>query len=414
MKNKRIIRAIAIFMALLMVFSVIYGVVSSLTQSASAAVTQGQIDELKRQAGELDKKKQTVQSELNSLKYDQMSNLAKKEVLDERISLTEEEIVNIGDQINIYDRLINEKASEVVRAQGREDAQLAAYRERIRAMEEYGAISYIAVVFDASSFSDLLARIDFVDAIMRADEDTYRKLQTARMETTSAKEELEESKLDQEEERERMKLKEVELEEQLRQAEAVIAALEDSIETSAAHYQEISAEREKLQKSINEKVEELRRQEEARARSGGSNVVGTGQLIWPSAASSTVTSRFGSRYHPIYRYYRMHDGVDIGASYGTSIYAADSGTVVTSAYSSSYGNYVVLSHGNGMTTLYAHMSSRKVKEGDAVSRGSVVGLVGSTGASTGPHLHFEVSVSGSRKNPLDYFRSGTYSLASDA
>jgi murein DD-endopeptidase MepM/ murein hydrolase activator NlpD len=414
MKNKRIIRAIAIFMALLMVFSVIYGVVSSLTQSASAAVTQGQIDELKRQAGELDKKKQTVQSELNSLKYDQMSNMAKKEVLDERISLTEEEIVNIGEQIDIYDRLINEKAAEVVKAQGREDDQLAAYRERIRAMEEYGAISYIAVIFDASSFSDLLARLDFVDAIMRADEDTYRKLQTARLETVAAKEALEESKLDQEEERERMTLKEAELEDQLVQAEAVIAELENSIETSTAHYQEISAEREKLQTSINEKVEELRRQEEARARTGGSSVVGTGQLIWPSAASNYVTSRFGTRYHPIYRYYRSHDGVDIGAKYGTSIYAADSGTVVTSAYSSSYGNYVVLSHGNGMTTLYAHMSSRKVKEGDTVSRGSVIGLVGSTGASTGPHLHFEVSVSGSRKDPLKYFQSGTYTLASDA
>ncbi|MDR2664708.1 MAG: peptidoglycan DD-metalloendopeptidase family protein [Oscillospiraceae bacterium] len=414
MKNKRTVRAIAIFMALLMVLSVIYGVVSSLTQVASAAVTQGQIDELKKQAGELDKKKQAVQSELNSLKYDQMSNMAKKEVLDERISLTEEEIVNIGEQINIYDRLINEKAAEVVSAQGREDSQLASYKERIRAMEEYGSISYIAVIFDASSFSDLLARLDFVDAVMRADEDTYKKLQTARMETMAAKEALEGSKRDQEDERERMKQKETELEEQLVQAVAVIAALEDSIETSAAHYQEISAERERLQKAINEKVEELRRQEEARARTGGSNVVGTGRLMWPSAASNYVTSRFGSRYHPIYRYYRMHDGIDIGAKYGTNVYAADSGTVVTSAYSSSYGNYVVLSHGNGMTTLYAHMSTRKVKEGDTVSRGSVVGLVGSTGASTGPHLHFEVSVGGSRKNPLSYFQSGTYSLAPDA
>jgi murein DD-endopeptidase MepM/ murein hydrolase activator NlpD len=413
MKNKRFARIIAIVLALLMVFSVIYGVISSLTQTASAAATQGQIDELKKQAGELDKKKQTIQSELNSLQYEQSSNLAKKSVLDERISLTEEEITNIGEQIETYGRLIEEKADEVVEAQVREDEQLALYKQRIRAMEEYGAISYIAVIFDASSFSDLLARIDFVSDIMNADENTYRRLQDARLETIAAKEALESSKLDQEAERERLVLKEEELVEQVSQAEAVIAALEDSIETSTAHYREINAEREALQETINAKVEELKRQEEARARSGGSTVVGTGQLLWPSAASNYVTSLFGTRYHPIYRYYRMHDGVDIGAKYGTSIYAADSGAVVTSAYSSSYGNYVVLSHGNGMTTLYAHMSSRKVKEGETVSRGAVVGLVGSTGASTGPHLHFEVSINGSRVDPLKYFKGG-YELAPDA
>ncbi|MDR1589414.1 MAG: peptidoglycan DD-metalloendopeptidase family protein [Oscillospiraceae bacterium] len=413
MKSKRFARIVAIVLALLMAFSIIYGVVSSLTQTAGAAATQGQIDALKKQAGELDKKKQAIQSELNSLKYEQSSNMAKKSVLDERISLTEEEITNIGEQIETYGRLIDEKAGEVVTAQQREDGQLALYKQRIRAMEEYGAISYIAVIFDASSFSDLLSRIDFVDDIMSADENTYRQLQEARFDTIAAKEALEASKLEQEQERERLNLKEAELIEQVSQAEAVIAALEESIETSTAHYQEINAEREELQASINAKVEELRRQEEAKARSGGSTVVGSGQLLWPSAASNYVTSRFGTRYHPIYKYYRMHDGVDIGAKYGTVVYAADSGTVVTSAYSSSYGNYVVLSHGNGMTTLYAHMSTRKVKDGDTVSRGSTIGLVGSTGASTGPHLHFEVSVKGSRVDPLKYF-SGGYVLASDA
>jgi murein DD-endopeptidase MepM/ murein hydrolase activator NlpD len=406
-------RVIAIFLALLMIFTVIYGVVDSLTHTASAAVTQSQIDSLKKQAGELDKKKQAVQSELNSLKYEQSSNMAKKKVLDERISLTEEEIANINEQIETYNKLIDEKAVEVIKAQTRENEQMDLYRQRIRAMEEYGAISYIAVIFDANSFSDLLARIDFVSGVMSADKTTYIKLQDARVETIAAKTAMEASKLEQEGERERLALKEIELAEQLSQAEAVIAALDDSIETSTAHYREISEEREKLQANINEKVNELRRQEEARVRSGGSAVVGSGQLLWPSASSNYVTSLFGTRYHPIYHYYKMHDGVDIGARYGTSVYAADSGTVVTSAYSSSYGNYVVLSHGNGMTTLYAHMSTRKVKDGETVSKGAVVGLVGSTGASTGPHLHFEVSVSGSRVDPLKYF-SGGYELSPNA
>ena len=103
----------------------------------------------------------------------------------------------------------------------------------------------------------------------------------------------------------------------------------------------------------------------------------------------------------------MHYGIDIGAGYGTIARAADDGTVITSTYNSSYGHYIVISHGNGMTTLYAHLSSRLVKAGDKVTQGQTIGKIGSTGASTGPHLHFEVSVNGSRVNPLQYFTGYT-------
>ena len=116
--------------------------------------------------------------------------------------------------------------------------------------------------------------------------------------------------------------------------------------------------------------------------------------------SGAVTSGFGMRKHPVFGDYRQHNGVDFYASHGAVVVAADSGTVITSTYNSSYGNYVVIAHGGGMTTLYAHLSSRSVSVGDGVSKGQQVGLVGSTGISTGPHLHFEVSVNGTRINPM--------------
>jgi murein DD-endopeptidase MepM/ murein hydrolase activator NlpD len=154
-----------------------------------------------------------------------------------------------------------------------------------------------------------------------------------------------------------------------------------------------------IQAEINKKMEDLKKQMQT--------VVGTGNLIWPTPSCSKVSSPYGQRLHPIYHTYRMHSGIDISAKYGANIVAADSGVVIISEYSSSYGNYIVISHGSGVTTLYAHMSSRSKQVGDKVNQGDSIGKVGSTGASTGPHLHFEISVNGSRKNPLEYYSSYT-------
>ena len=186
--------------------------------------------------------------------------------------------------------------------------------------------------------------------------------------------------------------------------------MEEDIEAAEQRRAEIAAEEDRIQKEINAAVAELQRQQELERQrraaqnkgssgsSGGSGggggwASGTGQLMWPTSGS--VSSHYGPRNG------RTHQGVDISAPHGTSIVAADSGTVVTSTYAGGYGNYIVIAHGNGMTTLYAHMSSRAVGVGASVSKGQYIGSVGSTGNSTGPHLHFEVSVNGSRVNPLN-------------
>ncbi|MDR0862884.1 MAG: peptidoglycan DD-metalloendopeptidase family protein [Oscillospiraceae bacterium] len=406
-------RVIAIILAAIMALSLIYTALSIIGSRANAhAVSQSQIDKLKAQARELSAQKQSVQSEINSLKYDQLSATAKKTVLDNQISLTEQEIDNITEQIEAFGVMIGEKELEVAACKHREDRQWELYKFHMREMEENGTISYLAVVFDASSFSDLLARIDAVGDIMRRDENTYNQLTQTRLETVAAKESLEATKAEQEAERGELVSKQEELVVQLEESLVLIAEIDESLEGVTALYDQLNADSAKLQNEINAKVEELNRQEAAAAAAAAAKgttnssatVVGTGSLMWPSKASNLVTSQFGTRKHPIYNVYKTHNGIDIGASYGTNIYAADSGKVITSQYDSSYGNYVVISHGNGMTTLYAHMSSRKVSVGAAVTKGDVIGLVGSTGASTGAHLHFEVSLNGSRTNPLNYFK----------
>jgi len=340
-----------------------------------------------------------------------MTELTKKGVLDDRIMLTGLEIDNVNSIIAYYDILIREKEYEVYLAQGREDAQLQKYRNRVRDMEENGIISYLEIIFDSTSFSDMLARIDFVSDIMRADESAYVDLITARNETEAAKENLEMAKAEMDDEKAYLELKEAELFEQLEEAHALITKMENDIETEKQLRSMVIEEEARVQREINAKVEELRRQQEIERQrrlreqqrsssgsSGGMNAVtGTGELMWP--VGGTVTSGFGVRRHPVFGDMRQHNGIDIHSSHGTSVVAADGGTVITSSYNSSYGNYIVISHGNGITTLYAHLSTRSVSTGTNVSKGQLVGLVGSTGISTGPHLHFEVTVNGSRVNP---------------
>ena len=411
MNNKRFVRIVAIVLAIIMLLSVAMIAIEMLaSSSASARVTQGQIDQLRSEKRDLERQKREIQSKINTIEFERMTELTKKGVLDDRIMLTGLEIDNINSIIAYYDILIREKEYEVYLAQGREDAQLQKYRNRVRDMEENGIISYLEIIFDSTSFSDMLARIDFVADIMRADESAYVDLIEARNETEAAKENLEQAKAEMDEEKEDLELKEAELFEQLEEAHALITKMENDIETEKQLRAMVIEEEARVQREINAKVEELRRQQEIERQrrlreqqrssggSGGVNAVtGTGELMWP--VGGTVTSGFGVRKHPVFNDMRQHNGIDIHAGHGTSVVAADGGTVITSSYNSSYGNYIVISHGNGITTLYAHLSTRSVSSGTNVTKGQLIGLVGSTGISTGPHLHFEVTVNGSRVNP---------------
>ena len=399
--NRKAARIIAIILALVMLLSIGWMLLDALT--ASARVTQAEIDRLREEKRVYEKRKQELQSSINTIEFERKTEMAKKSVLDERISLTEMEIDNITAIIEQYVFLIVEKEADVSDAKDREEAQYAMYKSRVRDMEENGVISYLEIIFDSSSFSDLLARIDFVGDIMRADELTYNNLIKARLETEAAEQALRQTKLEMEGEKENLEVKREELGVQLDEANALIAEIQASLESETALYQEAAAEEAKIQREINAKAEEYRKQQEADRQAAIGKVSGTGDLMWPVPSSGYISSGFGLRLHPVYRVMRQHYGIDIGAAHGASVIAADSGRVITSAYNSAYGNYIVVYHGtvNGvtMTTLYAHLSSRRVSEGADVVKGQIIGLVGSTGVSTGPHLHFEVTVNGSRVNP---------------
>ncbi len=394
--SKKVVRLIAIILAILMVMGVLTAVIAS--RPAKATVTQSSINSKKAELEQIKQRKQEIKSELASVEYEQYTALAKKQVLDEQMTLTQEEIDIIDAQIAEYDVLITEKGEQLNEAIAEEDAQFKLYQERLRAMEENGTISYYSIFLGAADFSDFLSRVDFVSEIIEYDELVYDELLKAREATECAKAELEEARSEQEDMRAVQVEKQEELAAAIEEAAILIEQLEDDYATYEALYDEIAAEEYKVQQEVNKMVAEYERSQ---------TVKGTGTFIWPSAASRKVTSPYGTRLHPIFKTYRFHSGIDIGASYGSQVLAADGGTVTTAGYSSSYGNYVVIYHGNNMTTLYAHMSKLYVKKGDTVKQGSVIGLVGSTGNSTGPHLHFEIRKNGSTVNPLDYYTNYT-------
>jgi len=423
-KKKAFIRIMAIILAALMAGSVLVSVIAS---TRARAVTQSEIDDLQSQQKEIQQKQQDLKSQINSLQYSQSSAIAKKEVLDEQVQLTQDEIDNLDGQIKEYDTLIAEKTVEVQDAQQAEEKQWDVYKVRMRVMEENGTISYWAIIFGASSFSDMLARIDMVSDIMQSDESSYQNLVAARKATEDAKTALENTQQQQKTKQTELTASEATLQSQVEEASALVEQIEGNLETYNELYDQTTAEEDKVKAAIEEKEAELKKQQEAEAAakaaaeaaakaagqktsgggssgSGTGSAVGTGSFIWPSYVSRRVTSPFGTRYHPVYHVYKYHSGVDIGGvGYGSDVHAADGGTVITAEYSSGYGNYVVISHGNGYSTLYGHMSKLLVSAGETVSQGDVIGLTGSTGVSTGPHIHFEIWLNGSRVNPLDYF-----------
>lgn len=412
MLKKKMKKFFAFAMALVMTMSV---VLSCLSVSAFA-VTQSEIDALKSQKSQLASQKNSLQSTINSLQGQQNDQIALKNALDEKNAITVKQILNLNEQIELHTQLIEQKTKEVDEAQKVADAQLEKYKVRVRAMEESGRYNYFEVLFGASSIGEFLSLIDDIGDIMRSDkelEDAYRQsvadLKAVKAEYEQAKAEMEDSKTE-------LETLKAQQEKDIAEAASVIASLQGDISSNSSLLSQLSEQEKQLNADIQKKVDELNKQQEAnKGNNGSGSTVGTGNLVWPSYCTY-ITSRQGPRTHPITGEYRNHGGTDIGASYGSAIYAADSGTVVRSAdgWNGGWGNYVMIDHGNGMQTLYAHMSSRAVSVGQTVSRGQTIGYVGSTGMSTGAHLHFEMYINGSRIDPQTRYPGVSFTYSASA
>lgn len=396
-KKRRVVSIIC----LVLVFALVVTLVISAIGSASA-VSQSQINSLKNQQSAISAQKDAIKDKMNNLQGDMTTYMQQKEALDEQNNLAMQEIELINEQIDLYVKLVEQKAQELEEAKKAEKEQAEDLRIRMRAMEENGSLSYISILFKATSFTDFLSKLADINAMMESDKDLEDAYIAARENVEKVKAEYEETLEEQKTTKAELEEKQAVLEQQIAAAEQVIAQLEADISSYKAEYEANAAQEQAIGNQINQLEEQLKQQN---AANGTTGTTGSGTYMWPVSGTGTgsVTSKYGYRTHPIFGDQRFHSGVDISANSGTTIMAADAGTVLTAVYSSSYGNYVVISHGNGSTTLYAHMSSMAVSAGQSVSKGQTIGYVGSTGWSTGPHCHFEIRVNGSLVDPLSYF-----------
>lgn len=362
------------------------------------AVTQADIDALKSESSDLSAEKKELQAKLDALAEDKSTAMERKTLLDQQIAATTAQISNVEEQIQNYATLISQKQEELAQAQADEAAQYELFCDRVRAMEKRGEISYWSVLFRADSFTDLLSRLDMINEIMDADQRVIDQLKDLQVQIETAKTELETSKAEEEAAKAELESRKSELDTQRSEANALIQQLTENENETEAALDELEAEQDAIRAEIQRLNEQLIAQQAASGQSTESN---PGGYIWP-VDSRYITSTVGGRASPGGIGSTNHKGTDIGrVGYTSPVYASKAGTVIVSQYSSSYGNYVAISHGSGNTTLYAHMSSRKVEVGQYVNQGDVIGITGSTGNSTGPHLHFEVTENGVRVNPLN-------------
>lgn len=369
-------------------------------QTEAHAVTQAQIDAKKAEKTAIQNKISAQRSKMNELKNEQADLLTQKEALDEQQTLKMQEITLVKEELEMYRQLIIEKEEEARIAQENADKWLAAYKKHIRNTEEQGTTNmYMDLLFSSDSIAEIITRIDNINEILEYDKrvrDNYLSSQAAALQ---AKQEYEEAAA-------LLEVKEVELQAEIETLESELGALQTELEALqsdidgyASVINQYAADEKRIDKEIKAMQEELKKQQ--------TPPTATGSYIWPSKSSYVVTSKYGWRTISLYGTSKFHAGIDIGASMGTAILAADGGNITVSTYDGGYGNYVMINHGDGRATLYGHMSSRAVSVGQTVTQGQVIGYVGSTGNSTGPHIHFEIRVNGGTVNPLNYFSGYT-------
>ena len=367
----------------------------------AGAVTQSEIDALKAEQAASQARQDELEEQLADVEADQAEAQQRRQLLQAQLDAINNEIENIDKQIAYYDAEIAQKEEEQAEAEANEEAQYELFCQRVRAMEEEGTVSYWSILFNSESFSEMLDRLADIDAVMAYDNQVMDELIAIREEIIALRTQLETSRAEEQAARDQQAAKQAEQQAKVAEAQELL----DQINADVAEVnRQLDAESEAAAE-IQAEIAQKQKQLEEQRRQNNITIDSETSYLWPLPGYYRLSSLFGYRIHPITGEAHSHTGIDIPAPGNTPILACKSGQVVTSAYHYSYGNYVVIDHGNGNSTLYAHMSSRAVSEGDMVTQGQTIGYVGTTGSSTGNHLHLEVRDNYTRVDPESKFPS---------
>lgn len=365
-------RVVSLLCAALMLMTMVY--IACPTKTYAADYDQ-QLEEARKEQAELEKKIEAIQA-------DKDKALEQKALMDQRND-------RLRKQVSLVQKQSDETTARIKELKAQEEEQYELFCKQIRQEEERGSVSYWSVIFKATSFADLLGRMDFINEVMEYDRNVMEQLRATREQLAIDQEALEEQKAE-------LISTQQEMEEQIAAAEALIK----EYESTEAGMQAMHEQAEEDEARILELIKKANSQNSG-SSGGSSGGTGTGGYIWPTNSTRYVTSPYGYRICPFHGK-EYHNGADIGAPYGSPVLAPKSGTVIQAGWNGGYGISVMIDHHDGIVTLFGHMCDCNVSEGQQVVQGQVIGWCGSTGNSDGPHIHYTMYKNGAAIDPLPY------------
>ena len=356
---------------------------------AVAPVLADELEEKQQQLNSVQQQIEAQQRKAELARRKEQSIAEQLRAIQQELDTAEDEYETVNDQLENTEQHIKANVELSNRLTKKLEVQTKTLHRRIRDIYKNGQVNYLDVLLGAKDFNDFVGRMDILKKILAYDNALIQGTKADRETLRKAKEQLEADRAKIVELRKLAAAKREQVAERRQERRGVLNAATYERETAERAYRELIETSRQIEQMIK------------RIQSGEKNIGGsTGTMTWP--AEGEITSPFGWRVHPIFGTQRLHTGIDIGADYGDAIRAADGGVVIHADWMGGYGNAVIIDHGNGISTLYAHNSQLLVDEGQTVAKGQTVARCGSTGYSTGPHLHFEVRQNGSPVNPLNY------------
>lgn len=396
-------KAVCLLISMAIIFT--YSEPAQAVTNASIREKEAEIENAKKEVSKLKSNLTDVEALKKELEQSKNDLTAYVTQLDNELSSIQEKIAQYNTLIIEKEQEIEDTTEELNAAIKQQEEQYEAMKKRIQFMYERGDTFYLELLFSSTGFADMANKAEYIEALSRYDKnkldeyvETKEMVQLCKEKLEAEKEVLDEAKIAKEAE-------EASISELIGQKEAQIVSVSTDISTKEAaikEYEEMiaqeNAEIAALEKAVAEEKARLEA-ENAKAR-----VYNGGMFAWPCPGYKRISDEYGNRIHPILGTQQFHNGVDMAAPAGTAILAAYDGDVIAAAYSSSMGNYIMIDHGSGLYTIYMHCSALYVSKGQTVTKGQNIAAVGSTGRSTGPHLHFSVRLNGSYVSPWNYLK----------
>lgn len=396
-------KAVCLLISMAIIFT--YSEPAQAVTNASIREKEAEIENARKEVSKLKSSLTDVEALKKELEQSKNDLTAYVTQLDNELSSIQEKIAKYNTLIIEKEQEIEETTEELNAAIKQQEEQYEAMKKRIQFMYERGDTFYLELLFSSTGFADMANKAEYIEALSRYDKnkldeyvETKEMVQLCKEKLEAEKEVLDEAKI-------AVEAEEASISELIDQKEAQIVSVSTDISTKEAaikEYEEMiaqeNAEIAALEKAVAEEKARLEA-ENAKAR-----IYNGGMFAWPCPGYKRISDEYGNRIHPILGTQQFHNGVDMSAPTGTAILAAYDGDVIAAAYSSSMGNYIMIDHGSGLYTIYMHCSALYVSKGQTVTKGQNIAAVGSTGRSTGPHLHFSVRLNGSYVSPWNYLK----------